>query len=538
MTGTVDSRSPASTRDADWRFLLPRASGEIFEHLVLLGGSEDLEAIVADLGIARRVSRTIPRPERADAAIVLAGATESLEAAVRCLGPTGVVYWEVDRRSPAQAGITPAKALGHMRRLGLNPTAAYWVKPGFPRREMYLPLGARRTFRWYLDTLYRSTTLPRRILKAALRAMAVHDRGLTAFAPCYAVTAVRDSPRPPALIDRACMAGAWNNTATTPVLLANGAAEWSRIALLLFEENALGPAVVIKVARSAVFNRHVEWEHSILRQLRCDLAPRLGRSIPSSLLFQWNDLAVSAESCVKGASLSSRAGAAARNVLDDLHLTASWLATFHRDTTLERVPARDWLTRHLINGTCAEYATTFGLTAAEQRLFATLSSRLQSATAGTLPIVWQHTDFGPWNVYRDQRDLAVIDWEVARRGPALSDLLYFVTHWSAAVAGPKTEPGHIERFRSLFCTGLPSSSLDSAVHREIAEYMRLVDIPPSLAPFLLVYTILEQALDRARRFNTLAHAQAAAAANRYLAFTGVMAEHASTLFGSEVARAA
>jgi hypothetical protein len=397
---------------------------------------------------------------------------------------------------------------------------------------MYLPLGARGAFRWYLDTLYRSPTRGRSVLKSALRALAAGCDGLAAFAPCYAMTAVRGIERPSALVERACLDGVWTSaTPPQPVLLANGDAEWNRIVLLLFESNAPVPTTAIKLPRTPVFNPQIEWEHDLLGELGADLAPPLRGSIPTSTVFRWNDLAVSAETCVTGSSLSTRTGLHANGVLEDLHLTTKWLATFHRQTTIDRVSARKWVTQRLVNGMCSDYAATFGLTAAEKQLFAMLSDRLDVADAHVLPIVWQHADFGPWNVYRDQDDVSVIDWEVARRGPALTDLLYFVTHWSAARATCATDAEHLDHFASLFCGGIPRGMLTHAIHAEIGEYMRRVDVPSSLFAFLLLYTFLEQALDCARRLATIQDMAAASRArNRYVGYVGVLARHADRLF--------
>jgi hypothetical protein len=237
---------------------------------------------------------------------------------------------------------------------------------------------------------------------------------------------------------------------------------------------------------------------------------------------------------VTGSSLSTRAGPATVGALEDLRLTAEWLAAFHRQTTIESVAAREWVTRRLVNGMCPQYAATFGLTGAERRLFATLSRRLETAEAGVLPIVWQHTDFGPWNVYRDRHRVSVIDWERARRGPALPDLLYFVTHWSAAVAARATDAERREHFKSLFCGTAPGGTLARAVRGEIAKYMRRVTVPASLFASLLVYTFVEQALDRACRLTEFGRADAThRAGNSYVGYVDILAQHADSLFGGD-----
>lgn len=532
MRDVIVTPAASCTREADWRFVLPHPRAGTFEHLVLLGGSPELEATILDLGVARRVSRALGMDGRADAVVVLSGATASVDAVADRLDHDGVLYWEVDRRAPGRRGLTPSRLLRQMRRHGLIPAAAYWVKPGFPQRQMYLPLGAGGAFRWYLNTLYRCTTLRRRILKTGLQALAAHRHGLATFAPCYAMTAVRGTARLPALLERAFMHGPCSGDGMQHVLLANSEAEWSRLVFLLFEPDGAVPTAVIKFPRTAAFNEDIEREHAILRQLDSELGPPLRSSVPQSRLFRWDNLVVSAETCVSGSALSTRSGPAARNALEDVRLVAEWLAAFHCQTTIDRVPAREWITRRLLDGICSEYATLFGLTADEKYLFAALSRTPGTADSDTLPIVWQHGDLRPWNVYLDGKDVSVIDWEIARNGPALADLLYFVTHWTADVAGRVTDPERLKHFESLFFGAKPLDAVGRAAYAAILEYMRRVGVPSCLFTHLLVYTVLEQAVDRARRLDAVDREHTTTRGNNtYVRYLSVLANHADTLFG-------
>jgi aminoglycoside phosphotransferase (APT) family kinase protein len=101
------------------------------------------------------------------------------------------------------------------------------------------------------------------------------------------------------------------------------------------------------------------------------------------------------------------------------------------------------------------------------------------------PIVWQHRDFTPWNVLRNSGGhLSVLDWEGARPGPALFDLLHFVSHWDEMEADAVTPE---ERLRA-FVRGAPAS------RREIARYCERLGIDPRFVPLLMVYTRVEIAL--------------------------------------------
>src|SRR2546425_981119 len=57
MSETTVNTSVARASEADWRFLLPVGADRL-DHLVLMGGSPDLEATLVELGVARRITRT------------------------------------------------------------------------------------------------------------------------------------------------------------------------------------------------------------------------------------------------------------------------------------------------------------------------------------------------------------------------------------------------------------------------------------------------------------------------------------------------
>ena len=312
--------TPAVTREADWRFLLPRPEQDAFDHLLLLGGSPGLGAYVAELGLARRVSRSPREGRPADLVVVLADADVSIDSLAPHIADRAVVYIEADRRIPGRRMLTPRRLTRTLAAQGFTAAGTYWVKPGFPRRVMYLPFGKRGALRWYLDTVYRATSGARRALKTALHALAQRDDAFAALVPCFAITALRGmAVRPPALVEQTCAASV---DSLEPILLATGEADWNRLVYLLFSDGADRPSAVLKLARSISFNSAVEHEHANLRDLSAMLPPALLASIPASTLLRVGDLSVSAETCVRGTSVATRSGPGAAS-LDDLRCTAA-----------------------------------------------------------------------------------------------------------------------------------------------------------------------------------------------------------------------
>jgi hypothetical protein len=112
------------------------------------------------------------------------------------------------------------------------------------------------------------------------------------------------------------------------------------------------------------------------------------------------------------------------------------------------------------------------------------------------------------------------------------------THWSAAVAGRTTADQRLEHFESMFCGPAPGP-VASALRAEIAAYTQRMEMAPALVPFLLVYIVIEQALDRVRRWGMLG--AASSGARRHNPDVGCLAalgHHANRLFGAEACRAA
>lgn len=522
---------------ADWRFFLPAGgSDRPCEHLVIVGGSAETAETARDLCIARRITTRGNPADPADAVVILAGADESLEQMGSQLRDGGVLYWEIDRRRRGQRAVTPARAMRRVRRLGLQPAGTYWVKPGFPDRDMYLPLGASGALQWYLDSLYRATTAPRRALKRALGALMACDVGLDAVAPCFAITASRGEVAPFAVLEHAhrhglCAAG------MRPLVLAHGRAEWNRLAVLLFEPEASVPTAILKLPRTARFNRQTADEHHALTALAARLSERLRRSIPASRLFHWNGLAVSMETCVPGSALTTRSGAVTTRS-EDFEVAARWLTAFHSETIIERVPARAWLTERLIQGQAAAYAATFGLSGGERHLLSRLEEAVERVPDGDVPVVWQHTDFGPWNIYRDGARVSVIDWEVARHGPALVDLLYFAAHWDTSLEDVATVADRFRRMTPMLRSAAIDDGSVAWMQRPVAEYMQRLGVGAALVPFLLVYMVLEQALERAARSASFEPGLGMRRNNPYIGWVDELVRLTDTLFADEVCRAA
>jgi aminoglycoside phosphotransferase (APT) family kinase protein len=148
-----------------------------------------------------------------------------------------------------------------------------------------------------------------------------------------------------------------------------------------------------------------------------------------------------------------------------------------------------------------------------------------------VPMVWQHRDYGVWNLARSGNALAVLDWEGARLGPPLCDMLYLATTWDIAIRRPARLEEEIGNFGALFLAPPRSDVYRIAARDAIRRYLTKLDLDVGLVPLLLLHHRLELAV---RRVDQLDDRGAAPSGRRrgdvWVAAVELLAEHADALF--------
>lgn len=579
--------SSAPLRRLDWRFLLPTRGSAATDHdspgsatgapeggfgdVVLLGGSTELARLVEDVGLARRVRRDLD-PDSADAVFILADAWEHPEDVSRCLRPSGVLYWEIDRAALSRVRLTPARFGRRLEAEGLSPAGAYACIPNVERCKLYLPIGVPAALEWYLSTQFPAITPSRRLLTSALHLLtgARTDRAGPLF-PYYAQLAVAEAGRiagaragagTPAAAGDTAGAGAMRGPAPSlldtpgfadmiggmgrggedfsrfrPVVLTDAG---NRIAMLPFAPEESRPRAVLKVPKLPSVNDRTENEHARLTGIRESVSPMLRQSMPRPLgLFEYAGASVAAESFLPGTSLlasSGRWGSPLRNKLEDLRLAAEWLADFHMGSELRRVPWDSETVRRWVGEPISSFEDAFGTTSLESRLFDGMRQQAADLLGLPFPVVWHHRDYNVWNIFRDNDRIAVIDWEGARPGPPLCDLLHFVTHWNETVLhlrGPEDQVRGLERLFFAPAGSLRGSTIPRAVQDVIGSYMRHLQLDENFLSLLLAYTWIELALRRRRQQVDLGEKREdPREGNRNFPFVTLLARHTDRLFSA------
>ena len=513
-------------RRLDWRFLLSLPPGGI-DHLILLGGDAALRGLAVELGMARRVSASLSEGAPADLVAVLSGARADPHRVAAALRRGGAWYWEVDRPLALRWGGSGfAPTADRLARAGLGASTAYWVHGGFTTPRLFMPLDRDAALAWYFSTIFRTHSVGRRTLRAGLRIL-TGWRGprFERLVRHYAL--VGTGGHPPAVLGAVGSNHVGHDP--RPLVLLGGEGEWSRVTLVPFPTPQGTPAVVVKLARRSAFAGRTEHEQQVLRELSSRAPWSLGRSIPRPLgFFDWQGLGVGIESRAAGTPLLSDAPGDANSAARQLAGAGAWLTDLHMATERERVGGQA-LRDRLVGAPLGQYESVFGHDSREARLFAYARRHAERSEGAELPIVLEHGDFGPWNVFRDGRHITVVDWEAARDGPPLCDLLYFLAHWDAQ----SHHRGMPQAVRRL---AIPLSAPRGDRHAEIARreivwYTRRLGVTETLYPLLVLYTFVEQALDRVARLREQGDPGAAdRAANPYVACVGALAGEVERLF--------
>ena len=326
-----------------------------------------------------------------------------------------------------------------------------------------------------------------------------------------------------------------------PFLLTSGIDDGSRVVILPFGPESNRPELVLKAARLPGFNTNVEGEQRTLTELRSCLDATMRQTIPEPLgTFHFGELAVGAESCAHGRSLFATNidwRAPAHEKIDNLRLAARWLIRFHQQTQCRDASLGAVVFAQRAAVFFDRFSREFNATASEQRLLADILTRARALVDQRLPLVWQHNDFGPWNIYRHGADLTVIDWEIGwgpgfdRVGPPVCDVLYLVTHWSYSARRLFSPAAELAGFHQLFLATDNDDAYVAAAREMVAMYLEAMRIDRRFLPLVLVYTWVERAVKRLDRKRLLGTVEPSSrAGDQFAAYVNHLGDHADLLF--------
>jgi hypothetical protein len=492
----------------DWRFLLPAPTSGSFHRLMLATNSTEEAAALSELaqttGVAQQITEWTPT-EKADCVGVMAGSGLSPAQAASAVNAGGVLYYEVDRRS--SFGLTPQRVTCELTKAGLRIIGTYWAKPNFDACELWLPLDRKGALCYYLDQLFMAVSPVRLLIQTLLRMLVtLLGERFSSLVPCYAVVAVRREVRNSAT-DTVALFGAvaYGRVAqeARPLLVTVGPDTQSRVVGLAFTPRSRNPRFVAKTARRAESGERTSRELRVLKELHERLGPGLRGSLPRPLAYDGRGgVPCLIESAARGrtyAASCGRWGVPLRRKFEDLQAATSWLIEFQRATRAGSISWNAGLAQQYLEGPVSAYIECFGVTPAEDTLWAELRRHSARCEGRTIPLVWQHRDFHAWNIFRGPSGVEVIDWEGAKQGLPLTDLSYFGLWWYLTVSRREAESARVAGFVKLFTLTAERDRAVHAVRREWRRYMEAMGLDPEFAPMLHALAWVGHALDQSAR---------------------------------------
>lgn len=491
-----------SARRLDWRFLLPTADDQALDSLRLLSDDRTLADQMTELGLARKVVIGTQGTERVDAVVSLSGSPAEMTIAVATLRPGGTFYCEIDRARLRHAGWSPSRLSRHLQSFGLV-TAAYWRRRRGQRDSLFLPMDVPGAVPWYLRELVDDSGARRRLGQRALSAFIRQDgRRLGLVARRYSLTGVVRAPDEAARERPAVTPGLLavdTDDLVLPAVLARGEGPWSRVVLLPFGRTDRQPRDVVKLPRTAEHNWATEREQRALTHITRLLPPELEGTIPEAKgVRTWSGLCVGTESFLPGRPLAFPAVSSSGRSISASRLegAVAWLIDLHLATRVGDVSADHPSAVEILDEPLYRMVHLLDLPAVFDGNSLCERYGAASAIGSSIPIVWQHCDLTPHNVRWDGRRHSVVDWEAARTGPALCDLVYLLLHWKWDDM-PPLGIAPAEVFRRVFMSRQQWPALMAS--EQVRRYCTAVGVDPRLTEPLLLNMLTQQTLDRADR---------------------------------------
>lgn len=457
--GHADDELSRLLRRVDWRFLLPidppRRIRCFADGFLSLAVERVMGAVVAD-----------DDPGACDLVVVSGAGRRRLDEAHAALTPGGAVYAEWPHGLPGGA----AAARRRLERAGFTDVRVHWSWPAPGRARsprFWFPFGSPGARRHFLST--RQTppgafgSLRRACLELVWRTA---DRaGL--LAPLCAVGRRPDGTVPgglPAAIQAG--AGPAIHGPADLMLLTVGESSLNKVVALVFAGDEPAPRCAVKVPRTPRAYEGLDREAQHLRAIEARTGAEI-RGIPTVLFSErWGEQPVVAESVLSGESVAAmlQAGAPIEPIADQV--TDFLIELAGRPETAARASWWPMYVEPALEVVGSMVPGSSDVLPEARDLIATL---------GDLPVVIEHRDLTPWNLFLDDDGgLVVLDWEVSRLDglPAL-DLLHFLTHAVLFRDGTMGSPHEPRSYRELMDERTAAGQVRLACERRYAEALGL-----------------------------------------------------------------
>jgi hypothetical protein len=264
-----------------------------------------------------------------------------------------------------------------------------------------------------------------------------------------------------------------------------------KVLFYLFSEDNDTPEAVVKLVRDARFNGRLENEYRALSRLRSAPA-ELRKHVPEALfLGHPGNLAAVGESMVEGEPFKSRTDGS--GTCPYAEEAVRWLTDLAQATAQPVAPDQ---AAEALQDLFRRFQEIYPLEAAEVAFLQEQIARLASSPR-PFPVVMQHGDPGPWNLFVDHQGKVVfLDWEGAEeRGMPLWDLFYFLRSY-VLLGRVRGLQSRLETFSHTF---LQASPLSSLVLDAVERYCERLDLDRALVEPLFFTCWMHRALKESAR---------------------------------------
>jgi hypothetical protein len=278
----------------------------------------------------------------------------------------------------------------------------------------------------------------------------------------------------------------------------------SRVTVLPLRPKDRHPLVAVKVATDSAFNVDTEAEFHRLRELHATLTPETAASIPRPVgITRLRGLALTVQTGAPGQVMersSGRLGASARVRLSDLRAATRWITSFHTETLHHRVGWTQSMAETVLFDPLDRLLSEGGRAIDSDVVSAVLRQRCARGYGMSIPLVSQHFDFAPCNVFIDRPSATVLDWELSAsrlrddHGLPLRDLLFMVSYWYFLVHRISGVDEEVAALSRLMSVEGPFDRYRLAAHDAIRRYCVDVGVNPAFVPIAFAALWIERAM--------------------------------------------
>lgn len=461
----------------------------------------------------QQYSQNLPSVEPVDVFCLFANETIDLASQLKQtkFNKDGMIYIEINRLNKGNLFKSPKYIFRLLKQANFKEVGLYLVLPNFNQPKMYVPIFHPESIKWYFDQVFWKDSYLKVWFTRIIQALLPFLSPLVSWIfPYFAVTALKNTATNTNTFDLATQCES-DGANSWPLILNNSIDGGNRTVALIFSAAEKQPVELIKLSSTIEMNHTTANEIENRREIQNQLGS-LTTDIPTIIdSFEYYGLKGYRETVAKGHLLSivlSHAQLSKKQKIDVLHTVSNWLVQFKEQTTIKTVEWSEEIIERLLINKFDQFRQKFGSTEKVDALFERCLQEAQKLIGLSIPIYRIHFDFAPWNIYYDNGDLTVIDWEFDRDhddalvGMPLYDLLYFTTYWNHFTFQLYSSEQEHLGFKQLFFNKDGVKELEQ-VDQIIESHIDAIGIDKRFLPICLTYVWLEQSLYQHKRIKHL-----------------------------------